>query len=223
MTFLLRQAGYVVNHKRIERRMAKMGLRAIVPGKATSVPAAGHAGYPYLLRGVTIQTVNQVWSADITYIRLQRGFVFLTAVMDWFSRFVLAWELSNTQDADFCIRALEAALAQGTPQIFNTDQGCQFTSEAFTNRLHAGNIRISMDGRGRALDNIFVERLWRTVKYEEVYLHDYETVEEARAGLSRFLKFYNQERIHQSLQYQTPATVFAAGQTETEAISPTKN
>ena len=223
MTFLLRQAGYSVNHKRVERLMREMGLRAIAPGKATSTPSSGHLVYPYLLRGVRVEKADQVWSSDFTYIRLRHGFVFLVAVIDWFSRFVLSWELSTTQDADFCVRALEAALGQGTPQIFNTDQGSQFTSEAFTSRLKNADIRISMDGRGRALDNIFVERLWRTVKYEEVYLHDYETVTEARVGLTRYLKFYNEERIHQSLQYKTPAEVYRAGQRKTEANSPTEN
>ncbi len=223
MTFLLKQAGYEVNHKRVERLMREMGLRAIAPGKETSVPAPEHVVYPYLLRGVRIEKTDQVWSSDFTYIRLRHGFVFLVAVMDWVSRYVLSWELSNTQDADFCVRALEAALGQGTPGIFNTDQGSQFTSEAFVSRLKNAGIRMSMDGRGRALDNIFVERLWRTVKYEEVYLHDYETMKEARAGLSRYLKFYNEERIHQSLQYKTPAAVFAAGQQPNRANSSTEN
>jgi len=223
MTFLLRQAGYPINHKRVERLMREMGLRAIAPGKATSTPSPGHLVYPYLLRGVRVEKTDGVWSSDFTYIRLRHGFVFLVAVIDWFSRFVLSWELSTTQDADFCVRALEAALGQGTPQIFNTDQGSQFTSEAFTSRLKNADIRISMDGRGRALDNIFVERLWRTVKYENVYLHDYETVKEARVGLTRYLKFYNEERIHQSLQYKTPAEVYRAGQRKTEANSPTEN
>lgn len=172
MTFLLKQAGHVVNHKRIERLMRTMGLRAIAPSRATSTPAPGHTVYPYLLRGVKIEAVNEVWSTDITYIRLRHGFVFLVAVIDWFSRFVLAWELSNTQDADFCVSALESALQQGTPALFNTDQGAQFTSEAFTGRLKKAAIQISMDGRGRALDNIFTERLWRTVKYEEVVRHE---------------------------------------------------
>ena len=223
MTFLLKQSGYAVNHKRIERLMPTMGLRAIAPGKATSTPSPGHTVYPYLLRGVKIAAVNEVWSTDITYVRLRHGFVFLVAVIDWFSRFVLAWELSTIQDADFCVSALTRALQQATPAIFNTDQGAQFTSEAFTSRIKEAAIRISMDGRGRALDNIFVERLWRTVKYEEVYLHDYETVKEARAGLTRYLTFYNEERIHQALQYRTPAAVFAAGQREDKLISPTEN
>lgn len=216
MTFLLNQAGYAVNHKRVERLMRVMGLRAIAPGKSTSTPAPGHTVYPYLLRGVKIERVGHVWSSDITYIRLQRGFVYLTAVIDWFSRYVLAWELSTTLDTDFCVRALEHALTQGTPQIFNTDQGSQFTSEAFTGRLKEAQIALSMDGRGRALDNIFVERLWRTVKYEEVYLHDYETVRDAREGLSGYFRFYNEERIHQSLRYQTPAAVFATGRVKTD-------
>ena len=223
MTFLLKQAGYEVNHKRIERLMRVMGLRAIAPGIATSTPCPGHVIYPYLLRGVRIGAVDQVWSSDITYIRLRQGFVFLSAVIDWFSRCVLAWELSTIQDADFCVRTLDQALAKGRPGIFNTDQGSQFTSEAFTGRLQQAGAAISMDGRGRALDNIFVERLWRTVKYEEVYLRDYETVADAREGLSRFLKFYNEERIHQSLQYQTPAAVYAAGRQQNQAKRTAQN
>ncbi len=168
----------------------------------------GHQIYPYLLRGVTISRANQVWSADITYIRLQAGFVYLVAVMDWFSRFVLSWALSITMDGAFCVEALDHALARGRPEIFNTDQGAQFTSRAFTERLQTGGIRISMDGRGRALDNVFVERLWRTVKYEEVYLRDYQTVRDAWQGLGQYFAFYNQERLHQALAYRTPAAVY---------------
>jgi putative transposase len=173
MTAWLRQRGYSVNPKRVGRLMRQMGVEALYPKPRLSQPAAGHTIYPYLLRDVTVDRVNQVWSADITYIRLQAGFVYLVAVMDWFSRYVLSWVLSITMDVAFGVDALEQALGQGRPEIFNTDQGVQFTSQAFTARLKEGGIRISMDGRGRALDNVFVERLWRSVKYEEVYLRDY--------------------------------------------------
>jgi putative transposase len=173
MTAWLRQRGYSVNPKRVGRLMRQMGVEALYPKPRLSQPAAGHTIYPYLLRDVTVDRVNQVWSADITYIRLQAGFVYLVAVMDWFSRYVLSWVLSITMDVAFCVDALEQALGQGRPEIFNTDQGVQFTNQAFTARLKEGGTRISMDGRGRALDNVFVERLWRSVKYEEVYLRDY--------------------------------------------------
>jgi putative transposase len=182
MTAWLRQRGYAVNPKRVGRLMRQMGLEAIYPKPRLSQPAAGHTIYPYLLHGVTVDRVNQVWSADITYIRLQAGFVYLVAVMDWFSRYVLSWTISITMDVACCVEALDQALRQGHPEMFNTDQGVQFTSQAFTARLQKGGIRISMDGRGRALDNVFVERLWRTVKSEEVYLRDDETVWEARQG-----------------------------------------
>ena len=172
MTGWLRQQGHVVNPKRIRRLLRLMGLEALYPKPRLSVPGAEQRRYPYLLRGRTITAANEVWSTDITYIRLQHGFLYLVAVLDWYSRYVLAWELSNTLDSGFCLAALEAALAQGQPRIFNTDQGVQFTSAAFTGRLEAAGIQISWDGRGRALDNIFVERLWRSVKWEEVYLHD---------------------------------------------------
>ena len=210
MTAWLRQQGYVVNHKRVERLMEQMGLQAIYPKPRLSQPAPGHKVYPYLLRDVAIARVDQVWSCDITYIRMQSGFVYLMAVIDWFSRYVLSWSVSISLEADFCLEALEAALSLGTPAIFNTDQGSQFTSDAFTGRLERAGISISMDGRGRALDNIFVERLWRTVKYEEVYLHSYESVAQAVARLRSYLRFYNEERLHQSLGYRTPASVYAA-------------
>jgi putative transposase len=171
---------------------------------------AGHKIYPYLLRGVTVERVNQVWSTDITYIRMAQGFVYLVAVMDWFSRYVLSWRLSLTLELEFCIEALKGALRRGRPEVFNSDQGSQFTSEQFTGELVAREIAISMDGRGRCMDNIFIERLWRSLKYEEVYLKDYESVSEARAGLERYFRFYNQERLHQSLQYRTPATIWLA-------------
>jgi putative transposase len=208
MTAWLRGQGYAVNRKRVARLLHRMGLEALYPKPRLSQPAAGHTIYPYLLRGVTVERVNQVWSADITYIRLQAGFVYLVAVMDWFSRYVLSWALSITLDLSFCVEALEQALGQGCPEIFNTDQGVQFTSQAFTARLKQRGIRISMDGRGRALDNVFVERLWRTVKQEEVYLHDYQSVQDARQGLVRYFVFYNEARLHQALGYQPPAAVY---------------
>ena len=200
--------GENVNVKRIRRLLRVMGLEAIYQKPRLSQAAAGHRIYPYLLRGVKIERVNQVWSTDITYIRLRGGFVYLVAVLDWYSRYVLSWEVSTTLETDFCVSTLERALALGRPEIFNTDQGAQFTSQAFTKILQAQEIVISMDGRGRALDNIFVERLWRSVKYEEVYLHDYENVPQAIKGLGRYFQFYNHERLHQSLEYQTPAAIY---------------
>ena len=188
--------------------MHKMGLEALYPKPRLSQPAAGHAMYPYWLRGVRVDRVNHVWSADITYIRLRAGFVFLVAVIDGYSRYVLSWAVSITMDVPFCVEALEKALRQGCPEIFNTDQGSQFTSEAFTARLKKGGIRISMDGRGRALDNVFVERLWRTVKQEEVYWQDYQCVRDARHGLGRYLVFYHAERLHQALGYRPPAAIY---------------
>lgn len=208
MTAWLRTQGYLVNPKRVARLMRAMGLEAIYPKPRSSQTAPGHRVYPYLLRGLAITRANQVWSTDITYIRLQQGFVYLVAVMDWFSRYVLSWMLSVTLDGQFCREALEQALRQGHPEIFNTDQGAQFTSSDFTGLLAREGIQISMDGRGRALDNVFVERLWRTVKYEEVYLKDYTTVPEARQALGRYFTFYNHERLHQALGYQTPAAVY---------------
>jgi putative transposase len=211
MTAYLRCQGYEVNPKRVRRLMQKMGLQAIYPKRRTSIAAKGHKVYPYLLRNLAITRPNQVWSTDITYIRMLRGFMYLVAIMDWHSRYVLAWQLSNTLDGLFCLDALDLALAQGQPDIFNTDQGVQFTAQAFTSRLEAAGIRISMDGRGRALDNVFVERLWRTVKYEHVYLHEYTSVPELEKGLEQYFMFYNHERLHQSLSYQTPAEVHFAG------------
>src|SRR5690242_5159399 len=191
MTVWLRQQGYAVNTKRVARLLHTMGLETIYPKPRLSQPQPERHVYPYLLRGVPITRVNQVWSTDITYIRLQAGFVYLVAVMDWFSRYVLSWALSITMDVGFCLEALEQALEVATPDNFNSDQGSQFTSVDFTERLVAAGIRISMDGRGRALDNVFVERLWRTVKYEEVYLQDYGTPREAIQGLERFFALYN--------------------------------
>jgi putative transposase len=211
MTAWLRHRGYAVNHKRVRRLLRQMGLEAIYPKPRLSQAAAGHEIYPYLLRGVTIDHVNQVWSTDITSIRLQAGFVYLVVVIDWFSRYVLSWVVSITMDVPFCLETLDQALGQGQPEIFNTDQGAQFTSQAFTARLKKGGIRISMDGRGRALDNVFVERLWRTVKYEEVYVRDYQSVQDARQGLGHYFAFYNEERLHQALGYRTPAAVYREG------------
>ena len=208
MTAWLRSQGYAVNRKRVARLMRQMGIEALYTKPQLSQPCAGHTIYPYLLRGVQIERVNHVWSADITYVRLQQGFIYLVAVLDWWSRYVLSWAVSITLDGAFCLEALETALKRGRPAIFNTDQGAQFTSRAFTERLRQGEIQISMDGRGRALDNVFVERLWRTVKYEEVYLREYTTVREAQQGLGRYFGFYNEERLHQALGYRTPAAVY---------------
>lgn len=207
MTAWLRDLNCSVNHKRVGRLMRLMGLEAICPKPRLSAPGPGHRIYPYLLRNLVITKANQVWSTDITYIRLRHGFVYLVAIMDWFSRYVLSWELSVTMETDFCISALDWALGNGCPDIFNTDQGAQFTSHAFTERLEQRGIRVSMDGRGRCLDNVFVERLWRTVKYEEVYLKDYGSVPEALAGLSNYFAFYNRERLHQALGYRTPEEI----------------
>lgn len=203
----LHRQGIAISRLLVGKLMRLMGLQAMVPGPNTSKPQPGHKIYPYLLRGVMINRPNQVWSTDITYIRLPRGFVYLAAVIDWYSRKVLSWRLSNTMDAGFCVDCLDQALTQGTPEIFNTDQGSQFTSAEFTGRLQAAGIQISMDGRGRALDNVFVERLWRSVKYEDVYLRGYETVPELLIGLVRYFDFYNHERLHQSLNYATPAAI----------------
>jgi putative transposase len=208
MTAFLRREGYAVNHKRVQRLIGLMGLQAIYPKPRTSSPARDHKIYPYLLRGLVITHPDQVWSSDITYLPLPGGFMYLVAIMDWYSRYVLAWRLSNTLDTLFCIAALQEALHGRQPEIFNTDQGCQFTSVAFTGLLETAGIRISMDGRGRALDNIFVERLWRTVKYEDVYLNKYATVPELIDGLTRFFIFYNDERLHSRLDYRTPAEVY---------------
>lgn len=211
MTVWLRTQGHQVNRKRVRRLMQLMGLEAIYRHPNTSKPAPGHKVYPYLLRGLEINRVNQVWATDITYIPMARGFLYLVAIMDWHSRYVLAWRLSNTLEVDFCSEALEEALRQGKPEIFNTDQGSQFTSEAFTGRLLAQGIGVSMDGKGRCMDNVFVERLWRSIKYEEVYLKAYQNGTEAKRGIGAYLAFYNQERPHQALGYQTPGQVFQEG------------
>jgi len=210
MTAWLRTQGHEVNRKRISRLMQVMGVEAVYPKPKLSQPGEGHKIYPYLLRGVTVERVNQVWSTDITYIRMARGFLYLVAVMDWHSRYVLSWSLSLTMEVEFCLEALKRALRRGRPEIFNSDQGSQFTSEKFTGELAQRQIAISMDGRGRCMDNIFIERLWRTLKCEEVYLKDYESVAEARAGIARYFQFYNHERLHQSLGYRTPAAIYQA-------------
>lgn len=214
MVVFLREKDYRINRKRIQRLMRKMGIQGICPGPNTSRRRMEHIVYPYLLRGLSIERPNQVWSADITYIRLLHGFAYLIAIMDWYSRFVLAWRLSNSLDTEFCIEALGEALAHGSPEIFNTDQGCQFTSDNFTGMLLAKKIQISMDSRGRALDNIFNERLWRSVKYEDVYPRGYGAMADAYGGLRNYFLFYNHERFHQALQYQTPAQVYGIKPTE---------
>jgi len=208
MTVHLKRAGFDVNPKRIARLMQKMGLEGVFPRRKTTMSAPNHKIYPYLLRGVDITHPDQVWSTDITYVPIRTGFMYLVAIIDWYSRYVLTWQLSNTLDGAFCLAALDQALATGQPEIFNTDQGAQFTAQVFTGRLLAANVRISMDGRGRALDNIFIERLWRTVKYEDIYLKDYETVGALHAGVARYFRFYNEERPHQSLDDYTPAEVY---------------
>lgn len=197
------------NRKRVRRLMRLMSIEAIYPRRRTTWPAAGHKIYPYLLRNLPVLGPNHVWGTAITYVPLRHGFLYLVAVMDWFSRHVLAWRLSNTLDGGFCIEALEEALSAARPEIFNSDQGCQFTAAAFTSRLEARGIAVSMGGRGRALDNVFVERLWRSVKYEEVYLRDYADGWEAEERLAAYFRFYSHERIHQALGYRTPAEVYA--------------
>ena len=199
------------SRKRIQRLMRRMGIEAIYPQRRTTWPGAGHKIYPYLLRNLQVLRPDHVWSTDITYVPLRRGFLYLAAIMDWFSRHVLAWRLSNTLAGDFCLEALDEALSLARPEIFNSDQGCQFTAAAFTGRLESRGIAISMDGRGRALDNVFIERLWRSVKYEEVYLHDYADGWEAEARLAAYFRFYGRERPHQALGYRTPAEVYRQG------------
>jgi putative transposase len=212
MVAWLGRKGHKVNHKRVRRLMRQMGLEAVYPRKKRnlSIPDKQHRIYPYLLKNVQIDRTDQVWSSDITYIRMYRGWVYLAAVMDWFSRYVLSFEISLTLESDFCVEALKQALSFGIPEIFNTDQGSQFTSIEFTKVLQDAGVQISMDGKGRVFDNIFSERLWRTVKVEEVYLRDYQTVSEARYYLGRYFDFYNNERIHEALGYRTPAEVYFA-------------
>lgn len=211
MTTHLRRLGHAVNPKRVRRLLRTMGLEAVYPKPKLSQPNPEHKIFPYLLRDVEIERCDQVWSTDITYIRLEKGFVYLMAIIDWYSRYVLNWALSTTLEADFCIEALSEILVQGRCEIFNTDQGSQFTTPRFTDLLVNKDIRVSMDGRGRALDNVFVERLWRSVKQEKVYLHDFRTVREAYQGLKEYFEFYNARRPHQSLDEQTPAEVYNKG------------
>ena len=208
MTYWLREKGYEVNHKRVERLMRIMDIKAIVPGPHTSKPRRENKVYPYLLRGMKIQTPDKVWCADITYVPMRRGYMYLVVIMDWYSRYVIAWDISNSLDALFCMEALEKALARGTPEIFNTDQGAQFTSEEFTGHLLQAQVQISMDGKGRAMDNLMIERLWRSVKYEDIYVMDYADGKELYAGLTRYFHFYNTQRYHQSLGNQTPEQVY---------------
>jgi putative transposase len=211
MAVWLAGQGEAVNRKRVQRLMRLMGLEAVYPRPKLSLAGRGHKVYPYLLRGVKIGRPDQVWSTDITYVPLAAGFMYLAAVIDWYSRYVIAWRLSNTLDGSFCLEMLDEALSLGKPEVFNTDQGVQFTAEAFTGRLLSAGVAVSMDGRGRCLDNVFVERLWRSVKYEELYLRCYETVPQLSKGLGRYFPFYNEERPHQSLDYQTPAEVYRQG------------
>jgi putative transposase len=210
MTVWLREQGYAVGRDRVRRLMRLLGLEVIYQKPRTSKPAAGHKIYPYLLRDLVIDRSNQVWCTDVTYIPMAKGFLYLVAVMDWFSRYVLSWRLSTSLHADFCVDALEEALdCCGKPEIFNTDQGAQFTSEMFTTILLDAKITISMDGKGRCMDNVFIERLWRSLKYEEVYLNAYETVADAKAGIGSWISFYNVSRPHQALGYRTPTEIFA--------------
>jgi len=211
MTEWLQAQGEGVNRKRVQRLMRVMGLEAIYPKPKLSVAGRGHRIYPYLLRDVSIERPDQVWSTDITYIPLATGFMYLAAVIDWHSRYVVSWRLSNTLEGTFCLEMLDEALCRGRPEVFNTDQGVQFTAEAFTGKLLSVGVAVSMDGRGRCLDNVFVERLWRTVKYEDVYLKGYEAVPELAQGLRLYFAFYNEERLHQGLGYRTPAEVYWEG------------
>jgi putative transposase len=220
MTFELNKEGRGINRKRVRRLMRVMGIEALVPRPGTSKAAPGHKIYPYLLRGLAIAESNHVWAADISYIPMARGFLYLVAIIDWASRAVLAWRLSNTIDSRFCVEALEEALLRhGKPRIFNTDQGAQFTSAAFTGKLEAAGVAISMDGRGRFMDNIFIERLWRSIKYEEVHLKAYADGREARAGIGSWMTFYNFRRPHQAMNNQMPMAVWCAGMDKIEAAA----
>jgi putative transposase len=214
MVLWLQSQGHVVNRKKVQRLLGIMGLQGIAPGPRTTVRAVGHTVYPYLLRGVEINRPNQVWACDITYVPMPRGYLYLTAVMDWFSRCVLSWKLSNSMDVEFCCEALDEALCYGRPEIFNTDQGSQFTSREFTGRLAAKSIAISMDGKGRAIDNVMIERLWRTVKYENIYLKEYATGADCHQGLKAYFTYYCHERPHQGLSNQTPWHAFRTGRTQ---------
>jgi putative transposase len=208
LTAWLSNQGEEVNRKRVQRLLRLMGVQAIYPKPKLSIAGRGHRIYPYLLRDVPIEQVDQVWSTDITYIPMASGFMYLAATIDWYSRYVVAWRLSNTLDGSFCLDMLEEALHLGRPKVFNTDQGVQFTAEAWTGRLQAAGVAVSMDGKGRCLDNVFVERLWRSVKYENIYLYRYESVPQLAAGLRLYFRFYNEERLHQALDYRTPAAVY---------------
>jgi putative transposase len=212
LTKWLNGQGEPVNRKRVQRLLRLMGLEAIYPKPRLRATGRGHRMYPYLLRDVRIERPDQVWSTDITYVPLVRGFMYLAAVLDWFSRYVIAWRLSNTLDGSFCLDMLEEALSRGRPEVFNTDQGVQFTAATWTGRLESAGVQVSMDGKGRWLDNVFVERLWRTVKYEDIYLWRYEDVPELQRGLGRYFPYYNEGRPHQALDYRTPAAVYRRGQ-----------
>ena len=214
MTAWLTGRGEEVNRKRVQRLMRVMGLEAIYPKPRLSLAGKGHRVYPYLLRGVKVDRRDQVWSTDITYVPMASGFMYLAAVIDWYSRYVLAWRLSNTLDGSFCAEMLDEVLRGGKPGVFNTDQGVQFTAASFTGRLEAAGVSVSMDGRGRALDNVFVERLWRSGKYEDIYIRGYDTVPVLHRGLAKYFAFYNEERIHQSLGYRTPAAVYRGEKAE---------
>ena len=211
MTAFLTRRGEAVNRKRVQRLMRLMGLEALHPRPRTAVASPDSRAYPYLLRDRVLTRVDEVWSSDITYVPMRRGFMYLTAVIDWYSRYVLSWRLSNTLEGRFCLEALDEALQRGRPEIFNTDQGSQFTARDYTGRLEEAGIAVSRDGRGRALDNVFVERLWRSVKYEDIYIKDYERVSELESGLTAYFRFYDEDRLHQSLGYQTPGEVYRAG------------
>ena len=208
MRVMLSQEGTPINRKHVQRLMRLMGLEAIYAKKSTSKANAGHKKFPYLLRDLAIDRPDQVWGCDITYVPLRHGFVFLVAIIDWFSRYVVAWDISLTLDSEFCLTTLDAALKVAIPAIFNSDQGCQFTTELFTTKVTKTGAQMSMDGKGRAFDNIFTERLWRTVKYEDIYIKDYESVQALRLGLVRYFEFYNTKRPHQALAYRTPAEVY---------------
>ncbi len=219
MTAMLRAEGERINRKRVQRLMRKMGIAALGPKPNTTKPAPGHKIFPYLLRNLKIERPNHVWSTDITYIPIGRGFLYLVAIIDWASRAVLSWRLSNTMDVSFCLAALEDALAKhGHPEIFNTDQGSQFTSAAFTGALTAAGIKISMDGRGRWMDNVFIERLWRSLKHEDVYLKGYADGHEAKIGIASWMEFYNRRRLHQALGYRTPMEVWRDAMADATAV-----
>ena len=219
MMDFLEDQGFIVNRKRVQRLMRKMGIEGLSPKRRTTLQNAGHQVYPYLLRDLKIERPNQVWCSDITYIPMRHGFMYLVAVLDWFSRHVLGWRLSNSMDADFCIEALNDALQTATPEIFNTDQGAQFTSHEHTEKLKSHGVAISMDGKGRAIDNVMIERLWRTLKYEEVYLKEYTTGTDLYKGLRRYFDFYTRERKHSSLDRQTPAEVYRSGRSKRVTLS----